>query len=91
MNHNTNIHFGNRIPDPTRSPRPGLPRSTADAMPHPFPPNRAHPTFEGPSRDEHHYHHHQNRPPVYHQPPRPIASTTTMFSIGGEIPFRCHA
>ncbi|CAA7034570.1 unnamed protein product [Microthlaspi erraticum] len=41
-------------------------------VPYPFPPNRAHPTFEGPSRDEHHYHHHQNRPPVYHQPPRPV-------------------
>ncbi|CAA7020240.1 unnamed protein product [Microthlaspi erraticum] len=42
-------------------------------MPNPFQPNRAHPTFEGPSRDKHHYHHHQSRPPVYHQPPRPIS------------------
>ncbi|CAA7030160.1 unnamed protein product [Microthlaspi erraticum] len=58
--------------DPTRSPRPELPRPSRNIVPHPFPPNRAHPTFEGPSRDEHHYHHHQNRPPVYHQPPRPV-------------------
>ncbi|CAA7046896.1 unnamed protein product [Microthlaspi erraticum] len=72
MNHNTNIHFGNRTLIPHDLHGRSYQDPAVSIVPHPFPPNRAHPTFEGPSRDEHHYHHHQNRPPVYHQPPRPV-------------------
>ncbi|CAA7020420.1 unnamed protein product [Microthlaspi erraticum] len=86
MNHNTNIHFGNRTLIPHDLHGRSYQDPAVSIVPHPFPPNRAHPRLKDLAEtsiitiiiktDLRFIINHLDQCCIH---------TTTMFSIGGEI------